>query len=254
MSTGSNATLGGRWSQLKPHVQVFGPAGVRPTALLFHGCGGIRSQIYDYANAAAGVGWRSAVVDSYAPRGWSRTFGLTFVCTGALLRGAERAGDVLAAVHGAVGELEADPQALVLAGWSHGAWSIMDLMTMPLERAGEAGLADPSPALLGGVRGLFLGYPYAGVGALSRTRAWVRSPRVLGVLAERDHVTRPVDAERCYQAVRACGAELELWRVDATHAFDELESPLSPMRFQAELKAEAMRRFAAFLQQSAPGA
>ena len=63
-----NATVRDRWSALKPHIQVFGASGPRPTALLFHGCGGIRSQIYDYAQAANDVGWRAVVVDSYAPR------------------------------------------------------------------------------------------------------------------------------------------------------------------------------------------
>ena len=81
---------------------------------------------------------------------------------------------MLAAAWGAAAELDCDPARLVLAGWSHGAWAIMDLATMPLERPGEAGLADPSPEPLAGLQGLFLGYPYGGVTALSRTRPWVR--------------------------------------------------------------------------------
>ena len=134
-----------------------------PTVLLFHGCGGIRPQMAHYAEAAVRLGVRAVVVDSYAPRGWSRAFAMTAVCTGAMFWGRERAGDVLAAAWGAVQDLGADPNRLVLAGFSHGAWSIMDLMTMPLQRTGEAGLLDPSPQSLEGVRGLFLGYAYGGV-------------------------------------------------------------------------------------------
>ncbi len=126
----------------------------------------------------------------------------------------------------------------------------MDLMTMPLAQAGEAGLADPSPESLAGLKGVFLGYPYGGVGALSRSRPWVRVPRVLGVLAERDHVTRPADAERCYAAAREAGAEIEVWRCHGTHAFDETDTGLSPMRYDAALGAEALGRFGAFLEQS----
>ena len=240
-------TVASRWQRLKPHVTLHGPSGRRPTVLLFHGCGGVRPHIEGYARTVIETGARAMIVDSYAPRGWSRSFGLALVCTGALLRGPERSGDVLASVHGAIKDCDADPDGLVLAGWSHGSWSIMDLMTMPLQAPGEAGLADPSPAGLAGVKGVFLGYPYGGVGALSRTRPWVRTPRVLGMLAERDHVTRPVDADRIYQAPRAAGAEMEVWRVDGTHAFEEQDTGLSPMRYDAELAAEAMDRFRAFV-------
>ncbi len=243
-------TIAEHWSRLKPHVHCLGPEGVRPTVLLFHSCGGVAAHTHQYAQAAAALGFRSVVVDSYAPRGWSRAFGLAFVCTGLALWGRERAGDVLAAAWGAVQDLDADPQRLVLAGWSHGAWSIMDLMTMPLLEPGEAGLADPSPAPLAGVRGLFLGYPYGGVGALSRVRPWVRSPRVLGMLAERDHVTRPKDAERCYAAAAQAGVELEIWRCRASHAFDETHSLLAPMRYDSVLGSEALGRFKAFVRDS----
>ncbi len=129
--------------------------------LMFHGCGGLGAHLDLYATAATAQGVRVAVVDSFAPRGWSDRFAKTFVCTGAVFRGAERAGDVLASAHGAVAELGADAGALVLAGWSHGAWSIMDLMTMPLEHPGEAGLVDPRPRPLDGVKGLFWPIPTA---------------------------------------------------------------------------------------------
>ena len=242
-------TLAQRWERLKPFVQVSGPQGRRPTVLLFHGCGGRGDFLDSYAAAAAEAGWRAVVVDSFAPRGWSRAFATAFVCTGVLLWGRERAGDVLAAVHGAVRDLEADPARLVLAGWSHGGWSVMDLMTMPLDTAGEAGLADPSPILLKGLKGLFLAYPYGGLATLTG-RGWVRAPQVLAILAERDRVTHPRDAERLYAAVRRSGAPLEIWSVaGAAHAFDEPDSPMAPLRFQPGLAAEAMQRFKAFLDQ-----
>ena len=247
-------TIAARWAKLKPHVKAHGPAdgpaGSAATVLLFHGCGGVRPHLDGYARAAVECGARALVVDSFAPRGWNRSFALALVCTGALLRGPERAGDVLAAVHGAIQDFGADPQRLILAGWSHGGWSIMDLMTMPLAHPGDAGLADPSPAVLAGVKGLFLAYPYGGIGALSRTRPWVRKPRVLGLLAERDHVTRAVDADRIYRAPHIAGAELEIWRVDGTHAFEEPDTGLSPMRYDAKLAAEAMVRFKTFVAQT----
>ncbi len=246
----SRETLERRWSRLKPHAKAHGPSGRRPTVLLFHGCGGVRPHLDGYARTAVALGARAVVVDSFAPRGWNRALALALVCSGALFRGPERAGDVLAAVHGAIQDFDADPEQLILAGWSHGSWSIMDLMTMPLVEPGEAGLADPSDGALAGVKGVFLAYPYGGVGALSRTRPWVRTPRVLGMLAERDHVTRPRDAERVYQAPQAAGVEMEIWRVNGTHAFEEPDTGLSPMRYDEALAAEAMARFQAFVAQT----
>jgi dienelactone hydrolase len=239
-----------RWARLKRDVRVVGPSGRRPTVLMFHGCGGIWRQPEDYAAAVASLGVRTVVVDSYAPRGWSRSFGATFVCTGALLRGPERAGDVLASVYGAVHDLDADPERLLLAGWSHGAWSIMDLMTMPLRRPGEAELADAAPEPLRGVRALYLAYPYGGVGALSRTRAWVRTPRTYGVIALKDHITSVPDSERLFQTPRRAGAELEVWRAPARHGFDEPDTPLSVLNHQEALAHEALERFSAYVRET----
>jgi dienelactone hydrolase len=244
----AGGTLKARWRALKPFVRVIGPeGGRRPTVLMFHGCGGLGSQLDDYAAAATARGVRTVVVDSFSPRGWSDRFGKNFVCTGMVFRGAERAGDVLASTHGAVAELGADPGALVLAGWSHGGWAIMDLMTMPLQAPGEAGLADPSPQVLAGVKGLFLAYPYGGLTALSRSRDWVRRPRALAVLGEKDRVTHPRDAERIYDRIRAGGCELEVLRVAGAHAFDEQGSDLSWFRYRRELAAQSIEKFSVFL-------
>jgi dienelactone hydrolase len=218
--------------------------------LLFHGCGGVRGHLSLYAEAAAALGFRAVVVDSYAPRGWSRAYGNAFVCTGARFWGRERAGDVLAAVWGVSQRPEVDASRLALAGWSHGAWSIMDLMTMPLARPGEAALADPDPAPLDGVRSLFLAYPYGGFGALSRRRAWLRRPEVLGVIPRQDHYTRRADTELIYGGARRGGCAPELWEMQAgTHSFDE-PAPAWPMRADPQMAAEARRRFAAFLERT----
>lgn len=244
-------TIAARWAKLEPHIQVVGPDDdrPRPTVLLFHGCGGLRAHLPRYAEAAKATGWRAVIVDSYAPRGWSRAFTLTAVCTGLALRGYERAGDVLAAIHGISQRSDVDSSQFVLAGWSHGGWSIMEMMSeTPAPR--RMGVADPGVVDLSGVKAVWLAYSYIGAWAFNRMKPWRLHPRVFALTAGRDHLTTVRNAERVNAMIRAGGAEVESWVVDGTHAFDEPTNN-GPMRHHPELAEEALRRFTAFLKETA---
>jgi dienelactone hydrolase len=244
-------TLERRWRRLWPHVLQYGPAGdePRPAVLLFHGCGGVRDHLQGYAAAAVRAGWRAYVIDSFQPRGWSRRFAASFTCIGLAFRGHARTGDVLASVWGVSQLPGVDRTRMALAGWSHGAWTIMDLMTLPLVKRGEAVLKDPDAHILDGVGKLFLAYPYLNVIARSRAHAWVRKPRVFAVVPRSDHLASVRTHMRGYAAAVAAGAEVTLWGVDGTHAFDEpaLKVPAHVMRHDPELAQSAMERFGAFL-------
>lgn len=242
-------TLESRWRRLRPHVVEVGPDDdrARPAALLFHGCGGLRNHLPRYAEAAKAAGWRALIVDSYAPRGWSREFAMATVCTGLLLRGHERAGDVLAAVHAVAQRADVDPGRLALGGWSHGGWSIMEAMSGDRARPGVFGLKDAQAAPLEAVRAAFLAYPYVGVAAPNRAKPWRHSPRTLVASARRDHLTTPRNTERVFAAIRNGGVETEIWSLDATHSFDEpMTAP--PMRYDPELADVAIARFAALIE------
>jgi len=240
-------TLSQRWSMLEAVAQIVGPDDdrPRPTALLFHGCGGLRGHLPMYAQAAKAAGWRAVIVDSYAPRGWSRSFAMATVCTGLLLRGHERAGDILATIHGVSQRPDVDASKLAVAGWSHGGWGIMEAMSA--DRSGPGlGLANPGTVSLEGVLAAYLAYPYVGIAALNRLRPWRHCPRTLAVISARDHLTTVRNAERVHAMVRNCGTEIETWIADGTHSFDEpMAAP--PMRYDASLTDEAIRRFAALL-------
>ena len=199
--------------------------------------------------AAAKAGVVAVAIDSFAPRGWSRARAMNTVCTGLEFHGSERAGDVLASAWG-VGRLPGvDPNRLVLAGWSHGGWAVMDLMTMALTRPGEAGLADPDPAVLEGVRGLFLAYPYCGLGSLTAWQGWKRTPPALVLTGEHDRVSTPTAVERALRTARRSGAEIETWTAaGASHAFDEdRQAAFSPFKHDPVLTEEALARFKGFL-------
>lgn len=246
-------TLSSRWARLEPHVTVVGPDDdlPRPAALLFHGCGGLRGHLPRYAEVARAQGWRAYIVDSYAPRGWNRQFAMATVCTGLLLRGWERAGDILAAIHGLSTRPDVDADTLLLGGWSHGGWGIMEAMSDDRDRPGALGVVDAQAVSLDGVKAAYLAYPYIGVAALNRMRPWRHCPKTLAVIAARDHLTTVRNAERVHAMVRDCGADVETWVADGTHSFDEpMTAP--PMRFDERLRQQALERFGRLLDDVAP--
>ncbi len=245
-------TLNERWAQLEPFAEVIGPADdrPRPTVILFHGCGGLRGHLPLYAAAALEAGWRAVIVDSYAPRGWSRPFALATVCTGLALRGWQRGGDVLASIQGVSARPDVDGSRIALAGWSHGGWGIMEAMSCDLTGAGAMGVRDAETADLSGVKATYLAYPYVGIAALNRMRPWRHCPRTLAVISQRDHLTTVRNAERVHEMIRNCGVEVETWTAPGTHSFDEPTSA-PPMRHDPELTQEAIRRFRALLEDTA---
>ena len=53
-----------RWRRLAPDAELLTPAGRGPfpTVLIFHGCGGLRAHLHDYARAAVAAGWAALLV------------------------------------------------------------------------------------------------------------------------------------------------------------------------------------------------
>jgi len=246
-------TLAERWARLEPAITVVGPDDnrPRPAALLFHGCGGLRGHLPRYAEAARAKGWRAFVIDSYAPRGWTREFATATVCTGLLLRGWQRAGDILAAIDGLSRRPDVDASTLLLGGWSHGGWGIMEAMSCDRDQPGALDVVDAGAVSLVGVKAAYLAYPYVGIAALNRMRPWRHCPRTLAVVAARDHLTTVRNAQRVHEMVRNCGTEVETWIADGTHSFDEpMTAP--PMKFDAALSLQALDRFGRLLDDVAP--
>ena len=184
-------TMAQRYALLEPDITVYGPQDevVRPAVVLFHGCGGMRPHVHLYAQAVALTSVRAYVIDSFKPRGWDRNFAVSLICSGAVLQGYERAGDVLSVLYGLQQSSRVDMDKVILCGFSHGGWSIMDLMTSPVDKAGDVKIADPDPALVDRLRGLYLVYPYINFPARSNTAKWLHKPETFVVLAKNDQLT-----------------------------------------------------------------
>ncbi len=224
-------------ARLEPHMTIIKPEGPGPfpVCLQFHGCGGVFVMQHDYAEAARQAGFAVVVVDSFAPRGITLLEAQTTICTGMKFRGAERSIDVLGALAWLKTQAWADLDRVALAGWSHGAWSIMEALSGTLTE-GRA------PQL--GIKTAILFYPYCG--PLSRTvaRGWGENrPAVYACIGGRDVVVGRTLPERALKRLEADGLSVRtLFLKEAAHGFDE-QAPRAPRtRYRPDL-AEIARGF-----------
>ncbi len=209
---------------ISPGVQVFRPrtgAGPYPVFIQFHGCSGFRAGwTKSWADVATSAGFIVIAVDSNGPRGIDRERALKTVCAGKELIGQERAGDVAAAIEIAKAQEGADASRIVLGGWSHGAWTVMDYFA--LEGAGAAPASLTRKPARAPVAGAVLFYPYCGEGTWSRIAAWAQEPPTLMFVAGRDSVVSAAECESAAEKLRREGVQVELVEYEtADHAFDD---------------------------------
>jgi dienelactone hydrolase len=220
---GASETPAALAEHLIPHMRIHRPEGEGPfpTVLQFHGCGSQYAAQDDWAAFLAENGIQAIVVDSLGPRGIGRTGAITTVCLGLRLRGQERAGDVLAALHAVQDMDDVDTDNLFLAGWSHGGWTLMDLFTLDLGNTTPADLDEVDAEALTTVRGALLIYPYCGILTDSRTEDWHAQIDTLMVTGGRDTVAPAESCERIADRLVAAGHEIDHMHFDnVTHAFD----------------------------------
>ena len=214
---------------IAPHIKAYQPEGITPpypTFVLFHGCAGITWPfLEDWARVATEVGYQALIVDSHAPRGISRDEARETVCKGTQLIGQERAGDILAAYRLISNRSDVDKENIVLSGWSHGAWTIMDFLTMNMKSNRPAQIAEkldepPAPD------SIVLFYPYCGEGARSRFAKWVNDPPALAFIAGKDSIVSPEQCLDVFTSLRKRGETItHHYYPDADHVFDNAHQP-----------------------------
>lgn len=210
-----------------PDAATFGP-GPYPAILLFHGCGGLtrngkpRPVTDDYARLAAESGAIAVTVDSFGPRDIDEEKAQSAVCSGWILRGAERAADVAASIAAVRKRDDVDGAWLALAGWSHGSWTIMDALTFNYVDNRPHGLTDAVAGALAGVRFVFLGYPHCAFPARTRSHGWAHEIPALAMLGENDELTPKEPCLEAFETVSDNGGDIKVTIMPgATHAFDE---------------------------------
>lgn len=217
-------TLDEQIALLEPSVRVYPPAKGRapyPTVIQFHGCAGYRPDFMEqWARVANEAGFLVIGVDSNTPRGVDRETALETICKGKKLIGQERAGDVAAALAIAARRADVDQGRIILAGWSHGAWSVMDYLALT-----GAGAKPPSvkgklaPAA---IAGFALFYPYCGEGTWSRLKRWTTTAPVLAFIAGKDTIVDGPECKARLESLKSAGADIEIvYYPDADHVFDD---------------------------------
>ncbi len=232
------------WAErLLKAATIHKPAGLGPFPLVmqFHGCGGLRPFQATYAQAALKAGYAVMIVDSFKPRGLSRLDGSLVVCTGLALHGAERAADVYALYAWAQEQSWVDSRRIVLSGWSHGGWTIMDALALGDRAPRFAKLSDLPADPLKGLAGTVLVYPYAAWPSMTYARGWAgRKPKVFALLCGRDQVVGVRYPPRAIDRLEKDGLAVDrLVFHDATHAFDDEKASDPRSRYRADYLQQA---------------
>ncbi len=248
-------------AMLSPHYTVHKPegAGPFPTALLYSGCDGVRDNMDRWADMLVHNGWAAIVVDSHTPREYAANEWWRLICTGQLLTGAERAGDVLVSLADAQAMDFVDSKRMALIGMSHGGWSIMDLFALSTSGRVPFNLRGVSSAsvseTLASVRALILVYPWCGLSNRARQSGWSHPAPTLFLLASDDIIAPSSECVEIASDLKAGGHTVETqFFSGVTHGFDQSNrSYLSPLEFDAAATATALRTAANFLaEQAAP--
>jgi len=238
---------------LEPYVRTLYPPGDGPfsAVLLFHGCGGVRQVTEAYAALAVKQGVAVVIVDSLRARQIDYEQALARVCTGQMLWGRERAADVYAALALARRDTRLVSDQLLLTGWSHGGWTVLDALTLAELKRPPDGLSDAPDQPFEGVQGAFLIYPYVSGPALAVRHDWLQHIPIEGVLVEGDSMASEADAAMVFARARNRGAPVS-WSImgGVTHAFDEPDHhPDSKLRYDAQASQQTQARFVDFLRQ-----
>lgn len=257
---GPTSTTEERAELLSGYAQYFEPPnpGPAPLVILVSGCGGLvgadgkpNTIMETYAKAAARSGAYAIIVDSFRPRGIGFEGAVGTVCSGMRLRGRARSGDILAAEALAEAHWKVDFTGIVLSGWSHGGWAIMELLAggPDATKLGQLKVGDTRRALSPDAVTLF--YPYCGFLNRSGGRPWSFQGPLLLITAEGDMIGSLSACTSILETARPGMGEIEsISFPGVTHAFDEKsQSAGSAFVFDPDAAAKAETIFSDFIAQ-----
>ena len=210
---------------LKSHFEVVKPSSGNkfPTIIMFHACGGPYPYLDSWQKFFSDNGIASIQVDSAGPRGMSRQTAIRTICSGVDLQGQERAGDVYSVLTSLDQFSWIDNDNLFLAGWSHGAYTLMDFMTMTNELV-PSNIIDFEEKNIPKIKGKITFYPHCGILNLSQKHDWRTKTPSLVFLADQDGfglATQPSDCIDLFETMNKKERHIDFYLMEnSTHVFD----------------------------------
>jgi dienelactone hydrolase len=218
---------------LAPHYVASLPEGDGPfpTALLASGCDGPRDNLQTWTAALNRIGWATLVVDSHTPRGLDGDPAWRLVCSGAVLPGSARAGDLAVALADARAMAFVDATRLALMGASHGGWAVLDLLALAGRRRPPENLSAwptaPEGDVLDGVGAILALYPYCGEASVVSRRGWDAPIPVMMILVDDDTIVDETKCREIAEQKNRSGLPVTVLQFSGvTHGFDQREKSL----------------------------
>ena len=168
-------------------------------------------------------GIASIQVDSHGPRKLTRRTAVRTVCSGVDLQGQERAGDIYSVLKNLNKFHWIDEENLYVAGWSHGAYSLMDFMTMQ-DKLTPTNIIDFDESMIPSIKGMITFYPHCGILNLSQNNKWRTKTPSLVFLADLDGfglATQPEDCIELFNSMNETDHFVDYYLMEnTTHVFD----------------------------------
>ena len=210
---------------LKSHFEVVKPSSGNkfPTIIMFHACGGPYPYLDSWQKFFSDNGIASIQVDSAGPRGMSRRTAIRTICSGVDLQGQERAGDVYSVLTSLDQFSWIDNDNLFLAGWSHGAYTLMDFMTMN-DNLIPSNILNFDQQFIPKIKGKITFYPHCGILNLSQKYPWRTKTPSIVFLADQDGfglATQPTDCIDLFDSMNKEEKYIDYYLMEnSTHVFD----------------------------------
>ena len=240
---------------LKPHFEIVKPSSGEkfPTVIMFHACGGPYPYLDSWQKFFSDSGIASIQVDSTGPRGMNRRTAIRTVCSGFDLQGQERAGDVYSVLANLDQFSWIDNDNLFIAGWSHGAYTIMDFMTMNDDLV-PSNILDFNQNAIPRIKGKITFYPHCGILNLSQKYKWRTRTPSLVFLADQDGfglATQPSDCIELFQSMNKNEKYIDYYLMEnSTHVFDSEQYIRRGIVYNKEATDFAKNKIISFIKSS----
>lgn len=240
---------------LKPHFEIVKPSSGKkfPTVIMFHACGGPYPYLDSWQKFFSDSGIASIQVDSTGPRGMNRRTAIRTVCSGFDLQGQERAGDVYSVLANLDQFSWIDNDNLFIAGWSHGAYTLMDFMTMNDDLV-PSNILDFNQNAIPRIKGKISFYPHCGILNLSQKYKWRTRTPSLVFLADQDGfglATQPSDCIELFQSMNKNEKYIDYYLMEnSTHVFDSEQYIRRGIVYNKEATDFAKNKIISFIKSS----